>query len=158
MTATNQNHEVQTPKPSDVELAKESSRKLASRLRKNSDLRLRFQDGRKTEELVLPHLVAKKLLEMLVEIGMGNAVQLTAIQPEITTQQAADLLNVSRPYVVKLVEEGTIPSRKVGPRRLLLLDDVAEYKKQMYGKRLNALNQLTQLSEDLGMYDDGPEQ
>lgn len=156
MATETRDQDVQTPRPADVELAKESSRKLASRLPKKGVLRLQFQDGRNAEELVLPQLAARKLLDMLVEIGMGNAVQLTAIQPEITTQQAAELLVVSRPYVVKLVEEGAIPSRKVGPRRLLLLEDVLAYKKQMYAKRLDALNELTRLSQELGMYDDEP--
>ena len=98
------------------------------------------------------------LLDMLVEMGLGNAVQISSLQPEISTQQAADLLSVSRPYVVKLTEEGAIPSRKIGPRRLLMLDDVMAYKKQMYRQRLDALNELTALSEELGLYDDEAKQ
>lgn len=98
------------------------------------------------------------LLEMLVEMGFGNAVQITSLQPEISTQQAADLLNVTRPYIVKLTEEGAIPSRKIGPRQLLMLDDVVAYKKQMYKQRLDALNELTALSQELGLYDDEAKQ
>ena len=146
--------EVKTPKSADIELAKETSRKLAPHLRAGDDLRLQIQDGRSTEELVLPGHAARMLLDMLVEIGLGNAVQLTSLQPEISTQQAAELLNVSRPYVVKLTEEGAIPSRKVGPRRLLMLDDVMAYKKRMYGQRLEALNELTRLSQEMGLYDE----
>jgi excisionase family DNA binding protein len=154
MPTTLVDKEVKTPKSADIELAKETSRKLAPHLQAGDNLRLQIKDGRATEELILPGYAARMLLDMLVEIGLGNAVQLTSLQPEISTQQAADLLNVSRPYVVKLTEEGSIPSRKVGPRRLLMLDDVMAYKKKMYGQRLDALNELTRLSQDMGLYDD----
>ncbi|MFO0936222.1 MAG: excisionase family DNA-binding protein [Gemmataceae bacterium] len=154
MPSTLRDQDIQTPKPAEIELAKESSRKLAPYLRKGNDLRLQIKNGRDLEELILPQHVARKLLDMLTEVGMGNAVQLSTLQPEISTQQAADLLNVSRPYVVKLVEEGAIPSRKIGPRRFLLLNDVMTYKKQMYKDRLGAMNELTRLSQELGLYDE----
>jgi excisionase family DNA binding protein len=156
MPSTLRDQDLETPKPAVIELAKETSRRLAPHLRKGDDLRLQIKSGRDLEELVLPQHVAKKLLDMLNEVSMGNVVQITALQPEISTQQAADLLNVSRPYVVKLTDEGAIPSRKVGPRRLLLLNDVMTYKKQMYKDRLEALNELTRLSEELGLYDEEP--
>jgi len=140
-----------------MELAKETCRKLALHFRKGNDLHFQIRDGRNTEELVLPSHAARMLLEMLVEMGLGNAVQISSLQPEISTQQAADLLKVSRPYVVKLTEEGAIPSRKIGPRRLLMLDDVMAYKKQMYRQRLDSLNELTALSEALGLYDNDDE-
>jgi excisionase family DNA binding protein len=104
--------------------------------------------------VVLPGQASKLLLQLLEEIGKGNLVRLTSLQPEITTQQAAELLNVSRPYVVKLADDGAIPSRKVGPRRFLQLDDVMEYKKTMYQQRLESLNELTRLSQEMGLYDE----
>lgn len=137
-----------------MELARETSLKLLPHFRKGDDLHLQIQDGASTQELVLPSHAASMLLEMLVEMGFGNAVQISSLQPEISTKQAAELLNVSRPYVVKLTEEGAIPSRKIGPRRLLMLDDVMAYKKQIYRQRLEALNELTTLSQELGFYDD----
>ena len=156
MPSTLHEKDIESPKPAEIELAKETSRKLAPHLQKDHELRLQIKNGRDLEELVLPRRVAKILLDMLVEVGMGNVVQLTSLQPEISTQQAADLLNVSRPYVVKLVEERAIPSRKVGPRRLLLLNDVMTFKKQMYKDRLEAMNELTRLSQEMGLYDDEP--
>lgn len=157
MPSTLRDQDIESPKPAVIELAKETSRKLAPHLQKGNDLRLQIKNGRELEELILPRDIARKLLDMLNEVGMGNVVQLSSLQPEISTQQAADLLNVSRPYVVKLVEEGAIPSRKIGPRRFLLLDDVMTYKKQMYKDRLEAMNELTRLSQEMGLYDDEPE-
>ncbi len=158
MPSTRIETEVKLPKPSEMELARETSLKLLPHLRRGEDLHFQIRDGGSTEELVLPSHAAKMLLEMLVEMGFGNAVQITSLQPEISTQQAADLLNVTRPYIVKLTEEGAIPSRKIGPRQLLMLDDVVAYKKQMYKQRLDALNELTALSQELGLYDDEAKQ
>lgn len=153
MPSTLSDKEVKTPKPAEMELAKEASRKLAAHLHQGDNLRLQIKAGRSFEELVLPGHAAKMLLDMLVEMGLGNAVQLTSLQPEISTQQAADLLNLSRPYVVKLTEEGAIPSRKIGLRQMLLLEDVMAYKRESFAKRSEALNELTALNQELGFYD-----
>jgi len=144
--------EPKTPKPIDMELARETSRRLAPLVEEGTDLHLQIR-GATTGDLVVPNHAAKMLLDILVQIGRGNAVQLSSLEPEISTQEAAELLNVSRPYVVKLTDEGAIPSRKVGPRRLLKLDDVIAYKRDMYVKRVAVLGELVRISEELGLYD-----
>jgi excisionase family DNA binding protein len=109
-------NEVVTPTDADSALAKESSRRLAAHLEHANGLRLEVKTGTTSEELVLPPSALRLFLRVLTEMGQGNAVTLTPIRAELTTQQAADLLNVSRPHQVKLLDEGAIPSRKVGSR------------------------------------------
>ena len=68
-------------------------------------------------------------------MGEGKAVTVLGDDAEITTQEAADLLNVSRPYLVGLIEKGELPARKVGPRRRLMLADVLTYRTETKAKR-----------------------
>ncbi|HEX6523200.1 MAG TPA: excisionase family DNA-binding protein, partial [Streptosporangiaceae bacterium] len=71
---------------------------------------------------------------------------------EFTTQQAADFLNVSRPYLIKLLESGQIPCRKVGRHRRITFDALMEYRRHDDVKRRTAADDLAQLSEELGVY------
>jgi len=144
-------NEVVTPSDSDSALAKESSRRLAAHLAHANGLRLEVKTGTTSEELVLPPSALRLLLRVLTEMGQGNAVTLTPIRAELTTQQAADLLNVSRPHVVKLLDEGAIPSRKVGSHRRVQLEDLLTYKQDLQARRHAALDELQALSQDLDM-------
>jgi excisionase family DNA binding protein len=148
--------EIISPDSADAALAKQSGRSLASRLgRKNAPL-LEFRDGDTGETVKLPTSAARALLSVLTEMGQGHAVQVTPIHAELSTQQAADILNVSRPYLVKLVDDGAIPSRKVGVQRRLLLDDVVAYKRTMFTKQIQGMAELAELSQELGLNDDPP--
>jgi excisionase family DNA binding protein len=142
-------NEVVTPSKSDVALAKEAGQKLAAHLKKKGELRLELKTGSSTEELVLPPSALRLLVRVLTEMGEGNAVTLTPLKAELTTQQAADLLNVSRPHLVKLLDEGTLPGRKVGSHRRVLLEDLLGYKRDIEAKRHAALDELAELSQDL---------
>ena len=117
-------------------------------------LRLAVRSGKGDTEVVVPAPAARLLLDALAELGRGNAVAMDTVQPELTTQQAADLLNVSRPYLVKLLDDGAIPSRKVSTHRRVRREDVIAYKRDIDAKRYQALEELAALSQDLGLYDD----
>ena len=144
-------NEVVTPTKADAALAKVSGQKLAVHLGRKGGLRFELKTDGSTEELVLPASALRLLVRALTEMGEGNAVTITPMRAELTSQQAADLLNVSRPHLVKLLDEGAIPSRKVGSHRRVLLEDVLAYKRDFLAKRQAALAELAELSQDLGM-------
>jgi excisionase family DNA binding protein len=106
------------------------------------------------EEIELPHSVFEVLVRVVHEMARGNAVRVLPVHAELTTQQAADLLGVSRPYLVGLLEGGEIPFRKVGSHRRVRLDDLLIYKDKRDRERRSALNELAAESQLLGLYDD----
>jgi excisionase family DNA binding protein len=144
-------NEMVTPTKADAALAKASVRKLEAHLGDKGGVRLELKTGTASEELVLPPSALRLLVRALAELGQGNAVTLTPVGAELTTQQAADLLNVSRPHLVKLLDEGAMASRKVGSHRRVLLEDLLAYKRELEAKRHAALDELTALSQDLGL-------
>ena len=133
-------------------LAQESSRQLAARkLGKRLSVRIRVGDGEDSEPVVVPTSAVRLFLHMLAEMSQGNAVTLIPTHAELTTQQAADLLNVSRPYVVKLLDEGRIPSRSVGKYRRVRFDDLMNYKRKDDEARAKILDQLSAEAQELEM-------
>ncbi len=109
-------------------------------------------EGRKGEPVELPESVVQVLAEVLDHARRGEPVRVIVDDEEITTQQAADLLNVSRPYLVGLVDRGEIPSRKVGARRRLKLVDVLLYREIDQARRLDAVKALAAEAQELGIY------
>ncbi len=99
----------------------------------------------------LPPIIGLLLMDALKETEAGNALTLVPVETEITTQQAADLLNVSRPYLVTLVENGTLPARMVGKHRRLALRDVLAYKADHFAKRSKVLDEMLALDQELGL-------
>jgi excisionase family DNA binding protein len=136
-----------TPTVDDARLAKTSSRRLAPFLNRNLLVRLADSD----EAVELPAAAVRLLVDLLSAMAEGSAVTLIPIHAELTTQQAADLLGVSRPFLVKQLEEDTIPYRKVGTHRRVLFSDLMAYKREMDRKRLEALDQLATQAQELDM-------
>jgi excisionase family DNA binding protein len=151
MAQLSNGNEVVTPTEADSAIARISGEKLAAHLGDSRGLRLQVEAGGRSEELVLPPSALRLLVGVLAELGQGNAVTLTPIRAELTTQQAADLLNVSRPHLVKLLDEGAVPSRKVGTHRRVQLADLLAYKRDFQARRRAALDELAALSQDLDM-------
>lgn len=140
------------PTEADTQLARESSRQLAThRLGRRASVRIQVLDDHKPETVALPASALRLLQQILTEMAQGNAVILIPIHTEVTTQQAADLLNVSRPFLVGLLESGQIPYRKVGTHRRVLFRDVMTYKQKNDAERLKALEELTAQAQELKM-------
>lgn len=118
-----------------------------------SDKRLPKLVGPQGEEIILPKSVFHVLRQIVFHMMHGRAITIVPINKELTTQEAADILNVSRPYLVKLLEEDKIPFVKVGTHRRIRFSDLMDYKEQRDAERKRGLTELTQLSQDLGLYD-----
>lgn len=104
-----------------------------------------------TEPLVLPRPTVEMFAAILAALAAGQGVQLMPLNGVVTTQQAADMLNVSRPYLIGLLEQGEIPYTLVGRHRRITMDDVMEYKRRDDRRRRAAATALTELDEDLGL-------
>jgi excisionase family DNA binding protein len=100
----------------------------------------------------LPGASLSLLASLLRELGHGKQVAVLSTDTELTTQQAADMINVSRPYLVKLLAMHKIPFRTVGPRRRILLRDLLSYKEQETVARNRGLDELVSESQNLGLY------
>jgi excisionase family DNA binding protein len=108
--------------------------------------------GRRRQPVEVPASVVPVLARVLEFARQGQEVRVIPDDDEITTQQAADLLNVSRPYLVGLVDRGEIPSRRVGSRRRLKLADVLLYREIDQARRLEAAKDLAAEAQELGLY------
>jgi excisionase family DNA binding protein len=145
--------EMVAPTEADTLLARESSRQLSiHRLSRRRSVRIQLLDDEEASEtVVVPTSALRLLLHILTEMAQGNAVSLVPVHTELTTQQAADFLNVSRPYVVKLLDEGKIPHRTVGKYRRIRFEDLAAYKQKDDEARAKILEQLAAEAQELGM-------
>ncbi|CAN7605196.1 helix-turn-helix domain-containing protein [Paraburkholderia sp. DD10] len=146
-------HLTSLPSEQEAELARTSGRNLSVVLSSRAETqRFNFKDDKgKTRSVELPTSVVRLMVDVLAEIGQGNAVSIIPIHAELTTQEAADLLNVSRPYFVQLLEKGEIPFRKVNTHRRVRYEDVMAYKDRIDSSRRKALDELAALSQEMGL-------
>jgi excisionase family DNA binding protein len=136
------------PTESDAELATKASRVLARGSATATTLRVKLEDG---EELVLPQSAARLLGHLLTEMAQGNAVTLIPVHAELTTQEAADYLNISRPYLIQLLEAGEIQFHKVGSHRRVKFSHLAEFSKQKALASQEKKDELVKQAQELGM-------
>lgn len=134
------------PTEADAELAATASRALAGASAES--LSVRLDDGK---ELQLPKSVTPFLTHLLTEMAQGNAVTLIPVHAELTTQEAADYLNVSRPYLIKLLEQDKIPFHKVGTHRRVRFTDLEAYRRRAEEEHRAAMDELVAHAQELGM-------
>lgn len=143
------------PSGQDMDIAKSATPMIAKMLKSyqqngdsNAAITLSAHGG---EQIVLPKRALELLMHVMSEVAQGNTITLIPNHAELSTQQAADILNVSRPYLVKLLESGEMPFHKKGTHRRVLSSDVQNYKAKIDAKRMDALDKLTKQAQDLDM-------
>ncbi|MFT3854180.1 MAG: helix-turn-helix domain-containing protein [Ilumatobacteraceae bacterium] len=120
-----------------------------ARLRRRPN-RFTLPDG---QTVRFPKAAVDGLIEVLEAVAEGETATVTRTPRELTTQQAADLLNISRPTVIRLINDGELPARKVGSHRRIPLAAVRTYREQMIAGRRQALDEMMREAEELGLYD-----
>jgi|ERR1035441_1356744 excisionase family DNA binding protein len=139
------------PSEAEAALAKETKQILAKRPGSKLPLDLRVMSFVKEPTVRIPPSVARLLVQILDEMSRGNAVKLIPVRAELTTQEAADMLNVSRPTLIHWLNEGKIEFRKVGTHRRIRLESVTSYKRQLDAERMAALAELSAYDQQLGI-------
>lgn len=141
----------QPPGEDEIAQAREAGRRLARLLPDDAGpLRLVTDDSRH-QTISFPPGALRVFVEVLAQLGQGRAVTLVPQRAELTTQEAADYLNVSRPYVVGLIEQNRLPARKVGTRRRVAFEDLVRFDEQDRATRRAALDELARIDQQLGL-------
>lgn len=138
------------PTPEEIAQARQATQVLARTLTKQGALNLRLKRNGAGEDLVqLPPAVSKLVLDLLSLIAKGETVTLVPVGAELTTQEAADMLNVSRPFLIKLIDERKLPHHKVGRHRRIRAQDLFDYKRHRDADREKALDELVRLGQEI---------
>lgn len=155
MVAATRIDNIVNPSEHDIDLARASAPVLSQILDRHRDepafdetVEFINENG---ERVVLPTSAIELLKNILVQMAQGNAVTLVPIHAELTTQQAAEMLNVSRPFFVKLLEEKQIPFTRKGTHRRVLFRDVQAYKAKIDEERMKVLDELSEQAQELDM-------
>ena len=137
------------PSDDDRFAAKQLRKILASKMGDSSVSLPIIGDDRSRQEVILSPALAQLLFDVLRHISKGEAVTLVPVAQMMTTQQAADILNVSRPYLIGVLNKGDIPYTKVGRHRRIKADDIFAYKAKRDKTRSEALSLLFEESAEL---------
>ncbi|WP_017716070.1 helix-turn-helix domain-containing protein [Kamptonema formosum] len=110
--------------------------------------------GSNGKEVLIPESVYRILRQVIHAIASGQHISVLTPERQLTTQEAADILSVSRPFMVKLLEAGEIPYIKVGSHRRVRFEDLMAYKEKRDMKRGKLLDELIEMTEESGLYED----
>ncbi len=144
-------HRQLPPSAKDAAMARASGEVLSQFVQQRGSLRLHFREADLDQPMELPAGAVSLLLEILEAMAAGRGVTLIPEHEELTTVQAADALNVSRPFLIKLLEQNVLPHRKVGRHRRVRMEDVMAYKAKIDREREAILDQLTREAQELRM-------
>lgn len=144
-------HRQLPPSAKDAAMARVSGQVLSPYVRKKRALTLKVREAGHDKPLELPAGAVALLMDILEAMAAGRGVTLIPENAELTTVQAADVLNVSRPFLIKLLENNVLPHRKVGKHRRVRMEDVMAYKARIDRERENVLDQLASEAQQLGM-------
>lgn len=141
------------PDEKEIAAAAASSRQLAAFLTSKLETQLieLVDESQQREVVELPTFALRLLGEILSELALGNTVKVVPIHAELTTQEGADMLNVSRPHLVKLLDNGVLPHTKTGRHRRIKFTDLMAYKEQRDRTSRDAMDELAAQAQALGM-------
>ena len=143
---------LELPTPEAATEAQTALRALTPAITRRTQKHVRLQtDGADSRTVTVPRAAFDLFLEILGQMANGNAVTIVPVHAELTTQQAADLMNVSRPYLVSLLESGALAHRKVGTHRRVLFADLMAFKRAQDRQSRDAVAELSRQAQDLGL-------
>ena len=134
---------------SDQKIARDWIKTISRKRKREATIRIELQDT--GEIITIPSKAFNILKAVLKNMAEGNSITLIPSNSELTTQEAADILNVSRPHLVKLLESGKIPFIKVGTHRRVELKEIVKYENKLIKERRSKLNQLTKQAQKLNL-------
>lgn len=149
MTRAPQAHEILAADPAERSHFGQLARLLIDADAEDSILLVHGED-----RLALPRVAAVALRAIVERLADGTAIALVPLHRQVRTQEAADLLDVSRPHLVELQQQGEIPFSWTGKQRRIRLEDVLAYKARRDRERRQHLDEVVQLTEELGLYDE----
>lgn len=141
----------EVPTSSDALIAREALPRLETVAEAGVGIRVRVLDNPADVVVPLPAVAVRLIVGLLAAIADGKPVSVIPSDAELTTQQAADMLNVSRPHLVKLLNEGQIPYTKVGTHRRVRVADILEFKERSTAGSRAAIDDMVALSQELGL-------
>lgn len=141
------------PEEAEIRAAIQGQRELAAYLATNFDTqRIQIFDAQnEAHQIELPTSALRLLVDILSELADGNAVKVVPVHAELTTQEAADLLNVSRPHLIKLLETGELRHHKTGKHRRVRFDELMRYKARRVEASERAMAELAKQAQELQM-------
>lgn len=144
---------LEKPTKEEQRLATESYDTLTATLKELRSLNPEIEIEETKERVKVPLKVLKLLVEVLKAMSQGKPISIVPVASEMTTQAAAELLNCSRPHLVKLLENGSIPFTKVGRHRRVKYEDVVKYRKRIKAEQKQRIVKMMRADEELGLYD-----